>query len=83
MCAIVFSFIIGGSNFDKVISNCIAMGYDNDCTGASVGSIIGAILTHNGIDEKWYKPFNNEIHTYIRGYETISIDNLIEMIKKI
>lgn len=83
MCAIVFSFIIGGNDFDKVISNCIAMGYDNDCTGASVGSIIGAILTHNGIDEKWYKPFNNEIHTYIRGYETISIDNLIEMIKNI
>lgn len=83
MCAIVFSLIIGQNDFDKTISNCIAMGYDNDCTGASVGSIIGAILTVNSIDKKWYKPFNNEIHTYIRGYETISIDNLIEMIKNI
>ena len=59
------------------------MGYDNDCTGASVGSIIGAILTANSIDKKWYKPFNNEIHTYIRGYESLSIDNFIEMINKI
>ena len=83
MCAIVFSLIIGQNDFDKTISNCIAMGYDNDCTGASVGSIIGAILTANSIDKKWYKPFNNEIHTYIRGYESLSIDNLIEMIKKI
>ena len=83
ICAIVFSLIIGQNDFDKTISNCIAMGYDNDCTGASVGSIIGAILTANSIDKKWYKPFNDEIHTYIRGYESLSIDNFIEMIKKI
>ena len=82
MCAIVFSFVLGGKNFDNVISNCIAMGYDNDCTGASVGSILGAIISIKNIDEKWYKNFNNTIHTYIRGYESITINQLIEMIKE-
>ena len=37
-----------------------------DCTGASVDSILGAIISINSIDEKWYKPFNDMIHTYIR-----------------
>lgn len=82
MCAIVFSFIIGGIDFDKVISNCIAIGYDNDCTGASVGSILGAIISINSIDEKWYKPFNDTIHTYIRGYEEIKISTLIDIIRR-
>ena len=83
MCAIVFSLIIGQKDFTKTIASCIAMGYDNDCTGASVGSIMGANLSLRGISKEWYEPFNNNIHTYIRGYESISIDKLIEMIKNV
>ena len=83
MCAIIFSFKLGKNNFDAVISNCIAMGYDNDCTGASVGSIFGACYGINSIDEKWYKNFNNEIHTYIRGYESLKITEYVDLIMEI
>lgn len=80
MCAIVFSIILGHNDFDLTISNCIAMGYDNDCTGASVGSIMGAYLKIENIDKKWYECFNDTIHTYIRGYETIKISDLIDIL---
>ena len=83
MCAIVFSFILGENDFDKTISNCIAMGYDNDCTGASVGSMLGAYLTIDKIDPRWYKCFNDEVHTYIRGHEKISISKLLKIIENI
>ena len=83
MCAIVFSLILGKDNFNNAISSCIAMGYDNDCTGASVGSILGALLTIEKIDKKWYEPFHNEIHTYIRGYETLKITELVNKITKV
>ena len=59
------------------------MGYDNDCTGASVGSILGALLTIEKIDKKWYEPFHNEIHTYIRGYETLKITELVDKLIKV
>ncbi len=83
MCAIVFSLILGKDCFTDAISNCIAMGYDNDCTGASVGSILGALLTIDQIDKKWYEPFHNEIHTYIRGYETLKITELVDKLIKV
>ena len=83
MCAIIFALFLGDNDFNKTISNCIAIGYDNDCTGATIGSLLGANIAIDKISTKWYQNFNNEIHTYIRGYETISIDNLINIILEI
>lgn len=83
MCAIIFALFLGDNDFNKTISNCIAIGYDNDCTGATIGSLLGANIAIDKISTKWYQDFNNEIHTYIRGYETISIDNLINIILEI
>ena len=83
LCAIVFALILGGTDFDKVISNCIAIGFDNDCTGASVGSIMGAFLSIDGINKKWYQCFNDNIHTYIRGFENIKISKLFNMFLEI
>jgi len=83
MCAIVFSLILGEQDFTKTIASCIAMGYDNDCTGASVGSILGANISIENIDKKWYECFNDEIHTYIRGYETMKISTLVDTLIQI
>ena len=83
MCAVIFAFKLGKEDFDAVISNCVAMGYDNDCTGATVGSLFGACYSIDKISEKWYKNFNNVIHTYIRGFETMKIDEYISLIQEI
>ena len=69
---------LGNNDFDKTISTIVAMGLDNDCNGASLGSILGAILTNRGIDSKWYKNFNDTIHTYIKGYEVLSLNEFID-----
>ena len=67
MCAIVFSFMLGGNDFQKCISECIAIGLDNDCTGATVGSIAGACLGFEAIPAYWYEKFNNTVKTYLTG----------------
>ncbi|MDD4422179.1 MAG: ADP-ribosylglycohydrolase family protein, partial [Eubacteriales bacterium] len=43
-CLVVFALILGRGDFSESISQVVAMGLDNDCTGATTGSIMGAIV---------------------------------------
>lgn len=78
MCAVVFALILGGGDFTAIVSNSIAIGLDNDCNGASAGSIAGACLGLKAIPRYWYAPFHDTVLTYIRGNEKLSIQNVVE-----
>jgi len=77
MCAVVFALMLGGKDFDKCIGNCVAIGLDNDCTSATVGSIVGACIGIEAIPEHWYNRFNDTVKTYIRGYGELSIEDVV------
>ncbi len=83
MVAIVFSLMLGGNDFEKCISECVAMGLDNDCTGATVGSIAGACLGFDAIPEYWYSFFNDTVCTYINDNTTLSIADVIDRFVKL
>jgi ADP-ribosylglycohydrolase len=75
---VLFGIHIGGRDLTKVIGETIAMGMDNDCTGATAGSIVGAVIGKKNIPEHWYKPFNNRMHCYFNGVpEFIDFDELL------
>ena len=82
-CLVVFGLMLGGGDFTKVISEVVAMGLDNDCTGATAGSIMGALVGKKGISEHWYKNFNNKVQTYMNGYPEFSIDDVIDRFVKL
>ncbi len=67
-CLTIFGLLLGGKDFTKTIGMTVAMGLDNDCTAATAGSILGAILGARGIPEHWWKPFRNKVRTYIKGH---------------
>ncbi len=75
-CLTIFGLSIGGNDFTKVISETVAMGYDNDCTAATAGSIIGTVLGKKGIPKKWYECFNNKVYTYMKNRRFFAIDDL-------
>ena len=77
MVAIVFALMLGGKDFEKCISECIAIGLDNDCTGATVGSIVGAFVGIEGIPAHWYDRFNDTIMTYIKDHGKFSIEDAV------
>lgn len=83
MCAIVLAARLGANDFDKTISTIVAMGLDNDCNGASLGSIIGAILKIDNIPSKWYENFNDCLHTYIKDYEVLSLEAFIKQTEEL
>ena len=76
-CLTVFGLFLGEGDFTKTIGNVIAMGLDNDCTGATVGSIIGAVVGEKGIPQHWTKPFNDKVRTYLNGMPEFSIRDVI------
>ena len=77
-CLTVWGLSIGGTDFTKVISETVAMGMDNDCTAATAGSIVGAIVGKSGIPERWYKNFNDVVHSYLIGHKEFSITDLLK-----
>lgn len=77
-CLTIFGLKIGGLDVTKVISETVAMGMDNDCTAATAGSIVGAIVGLSGIEKHWYEPFNNCIDSYLIGKEPFLIDDVIK-----
>ena len=81
-CLVVFGLMLGGTDFTKVISETVAMGLDNDCTAATAGSTVGAIVGTSGIPERWHRRFNNRIHTYIRGHGAVEISDLVDRYTK-
>jgi len=77
-CLTVFGLMIGDGDFSRSISETVAMGLDNDCTGATAGSIAGAIAGAGGIPECWTRNFNNIVHSYFFGNPDFAIDDLFK-----
>lgn len=74
----LFGLRIGKKDFTKAIGETVAMGMDNDCNAATVGSIFGAAYGIEAIDDRWHKPFRNRQRTYLKGREWFSIPDTLK-----
>lgn len=57
---IILSLLACEGSFDKAICTAASLGYDADCTCATVGSIFG-IMEPDSIDEKWTAPIGDKV----------------------
>lgn len=67
------AILYGGGDFAKSICMAVETGFDTDCNGATVGSIIGMIKGIDKIPEYWKKPINDTLHTSLFGIESVKI----------
>jgi ADP-ribosylglycohydrolase len=74
----IFGLALGGTDVTKVIGNTVAMGLDNDCTAATAGSIVGAVVGAEGIPAHWSRPFHNKIRTYMKGREWFAVPDVVK-----
>ena len=56
----------------------VETGFDTDCNGATVGSVIGMAYGAAAVNEYWTKPLNNRLHTSIFGVGTVNIDECVK-----
>ncbi|MBO5884006.1 MAG: ADP-ribosylglycohydrolase family protein [Clostridia bacterium] len=69
-------------SFDKAICNAVSLGYDADCTGATVGSLF-AIINPHSIDEKWTMPIGNSLLLspgVVNAHSPRTIDDFCDLI---
>ncbi|HON72035.1 MAG TPA: ADP-ribosylglycohydrolase family protein, partial [bacterium] len=55
--------LLYGDDFGDAICKAVNCGYDTDCTGATLGSILGIILGKEGLPGKWIEPLSDKIAT--------------------
>lgn len=55
--------LLYGTDFGDAICKAVNCGYDTDCTGATVGAILGILLGANNLPKKWIEPLGNTIAT--------------------
>lgn len=57
----------GKKDFGKTIALTVMGGVDTDCTGATAGSILGAVLGARRLPKKWTAAFGDRVESYIIG----------------
>jgi ADP-ribosylglycohydrolase len=77
-CLTVWGLTIGKLDFTRVIGETVAMGMDNDCTAATAGSIVGAVVGKKGIPSRWHKGFGDTIRSYLIGKQRFSILDVLK-----
>ncbi len=58
---ITLGWLYGEGDFGKSILTAVNCGYDTDCTGATLASILGIILGAENIPADWVKPIGDRI----------------------
>ena len=65
--------LLTGSGYSEKLCNGVNCGYDTDCTGATLGALLGIIAGAKGIPEKWIAPVGNAVvlDTYVPGISCV------------
>lgn len=72
------SLLYGEGDYTKSICMAVETGFDTDCNGATVGSVLGMAYGATAVNEYWTKPLNNQLHTSIFGVGTVNIDECVK-----
>lgn len=76
------SLLYGGGDYGKSVCMSVETGFDTDCNGATVGSILGMANGIDSIPECWTKPVNDTLHTSIFGIHTVKISDRVKQTMK-
>ncbi|MEW6359354.1 MAG: ADP-ribosylglycohydrolase family protein [Planctomycetota bacterium] len=63
-------------DFEKGITIAVMGGFDTDCNGATVGSILGAMLGAKALPAKWIAPLNDTLESILVGFHVNKISDL-------
>ena len=79
----IMGLLYGEMDFEKTIAYTVMAGLDTDCTGATAGSIIGAMLGAKKLPKKWIRPLGDRLTTYLIGEEEQSVTKLAKRCCKV
>lgn len=59
--------------FETAITTAVLGGWDTDCNGATVGSIMGAKLGAAALPKNWIEPLHDTLYAEVNGFHPIAI----------
>lgn len=74
--AVTISVLYSELDFEKALGLSMECGYDTDCNGATVGSVLGLITGYERIPESWKSGLTGFLRTGVSGFHQISIKEL-------
>ena len=76
------ALLYGKGDYGRSVCMAVQTGFDTDCNGATVGSILGMRNGVSAIGEEWTEPTHGILDTSIFGVGKVKIDDLIEKTMK-
>ena len=76
------ALLYGNGDYGKSICMAVETGFDTDCNGATVGSILGMANGIESIPKCWTNPINDTLNTSIFGVGTVKISDRAELTMK-
>jgi ADP-ribosylglycohydrolase len=67
------ALIFARGDFEQAIATAVLGGWDTDCNGATVGSIMGALLGASALPRRWIMPLNDTLYAEVIGFHPIAI----------
>ena len=76
------ALLYGENDFGKSICMAVETGFDTDCNGATVGSVLGMILGEKGISPEWKEPVHGVLETTVQGVGKRPVSDFIDRTMK-
>jgi ADP-ribosylglycohydrolase len=70
------ALVHGRGDYDRSIAAAVMGGWDTDSNGATVGSVVGAMVGRAGIGEAWVAPLRGEVRSSLKGFDRSRVDDL-------
>lgn len=72
------SLLYGGGDYGKSICLAVGTGFDTDCNGATVGSVIGVMKGYSALPQEWVSRIDDTLLSTVKGYEKVSVSEMAE-----
>ncbi|MBQ7770801.1 MAG: ADP-ribosylglycohydrolase family protein [Clostridia bacterium] len=76
---VVASLLYGKGDYSKSICMSVETGFDTDCNGATVGSVLGMANGIKSIPDYWTKPINDTLYTNIFGLDKVNVSERVQL----
>lgn len=73
---VTIALLYGYGSLEESIGIAVAAGFDTDCNGATVGSVIGMINGAKKLPRKWTAPLNDQIKSGVDGMGLVKISEI-------
>ena len=80
---VVMGLVLGAEDYEHGIVVTVQSGWDTDCNGATVGSILGAKFGVDGLPDKWVGVLSDRLMSCVRDCNDNRISELAERTRRV